>query len=227
MEQEMKSKMALILGIGLLTAVSGYAETKPLSNSDIQKITGGKAFAATSRQTDGKTYYELKQKDGKLAGYIFDTGDFVNDIKGYKGKAPIRMLAYVSPDGILKNFQVIASSETPKYLSKVMQNKSRYIDKSVFEPGMGNTDAVTGATFSSKAIAKTLEKAGVAFAKLIGITSRQTAFTELPSTSAADADTDKNPPPGGSRNIDAKEYRELIKQKRLSSQPAMFAETVK
>jgi Na+-translocating ferredoxin:NAD+ oxidoreductase RnfG subunit len=223
----MKSKMALILGIGFLMAVSGYAETKPLSNSDIQKITGSKAFAATSRLADGKTYYELKYKDGKLAGYIFNTGDFVNDIKGYRGKAPIRMLAYVSTDGILKNFQVIASSETPKFLDKVLQNKSRYIDKSVFEPGMGSTDAVTGATFSSRAIAKTLEKAGIAFAKLIGIKSKQATITELPSTYAADADTDKTPPPGGSRNIDAKEYQELIKQKRLSGQPAMFAEPVK
>ncbi|MHB9138241.1 MAG: FMN-binding protein [Victivallaceae bacterium] len=219
----MRSKMALILGTVFLLALSGNAETKPLQNSDIQKITGNKTFTALARQIDGKAFYELKHKDGKIAGYIFDTGDFVNDIKGFKG--PIRMLAYVSPDGILKNFQIVSSSETPKYLGKVMQNKNRYIDKSVFDQGMGNTDAVTGATFSSKAIAQTLEKAGGAFAKLIGIKCKQTTAAELPSTYAADAD--KNPPPGGPRNIDVKEYQELIKQKRLSNHPAMFAEPVK
>jgi uncharacterized protein with FMN-binding domain len=216
----MKSKMALILGIGFMLSVVN-AEPGQISNSDIQKITGSKTLDSSTRQVDGKTFYELKYKDSKIAGYIFNTGDFVNDIRGFKG--PIRMLVYVSADGTLRNFQVIASSETPKYLGKVIQNKNRYIDKSIFQPGMANTDAVTGATFSSKAIAQTLEKAGAAFAKLIGIESKQVPVANLPST-AAEPDADKEPPPGGTRNIDAKEYQTLIKEKRLSSQPAMFAE---
>jgi transcriptional regulator of nitric oxide reductase len=220
----MKSKMALILGIGFMLSVV-HAEPGQISNSDIQKITGSKTLDSSTRQVDGKTFYELKYKGSKIAGYIFNTGDFVNDIRGFKG--PIRMLVYVSADGTLRNFKVIASSESPKYLGKVVQNKNRYIDKNIFQPGMSNIDAVTGATFSSKAIAQTLEKAGAAFAKLIGIESKQVPSANLPSTYAAEPDTDKEPPPGGPRNIDAKEYQALIKEKRLSSQSAMFAEPVK
>ena len=95
------------------------AEMKPLPAGDIQKITGSKSFTSATRTVDGKNFCELKDKDGKIAGYIFDTGDFASDIKGFNG--PIRMLVYVSADGMLRNFLVIKSSETPQYLNKVMQ----------------------------------------------------------------------------------------------------------
>jgi Na+-translocating ferredoxin:NAD+ oxidoreductase RnfG subunit len=221
----MKRKIILLFGMVFAMTTLPSAETKQVSTNDVQKITGSKNFASSIRAVDGKTFYELKNKDGKIAGYIFDTGDFVNDVNGFSG--PIRMLVYVSADGVLRNFQVIASSDTPQYLNKAIQKKDRYIDKNIFQPGIADADAVTGATYSSKGIAKTLEKAGAAFAKLIGIPSKQTPVADLPSTSDADANAVNNPPPGGSRGIDAKQYSVLIKQKRLSDKPAMYAETVK
>ncbi len=221
----MKRKITLIFGMVLAMAVLSYAEIKQVSANDIQKITGGKNFTASTRTVDGKTFYELKNQDGKVAGYLFDTGDFVNDVKGFNG--PIRMLVYVSADGVLRNFQVIKSSDTPQYLIKVIQQKDRYLNKDIFQPGIANTDAVTGATYSSKGIAKTLEKAGAAFGKLIGTPSKQTPVADLPSTSGADAAAVNNPPPGGSRDIDAKQYSALIKEKRLSDKPSMYAEPAK
>lgn len=215
-------KITLICGMVCAMATLLPAEMKPLSTDDVHKITGSKSFTGAARTVDGKTFCELKDKDGKIAGYIFDTGDFASDIKGFNG--PIRMLVYVSANGMLRNFQVIKSSETPQYLNKVMQQKSRYMEKDIFQSGIGDTEAVTGATYSSKGIAKTLEKAGAAFGKLIGTPSKQTPVADLPSTPGGDAAAVNNPPPGGSRDIDAKQYASLIKQKRLSDKPAMYAE---
>ena len=215
-------KITLIFGMVLAMAVLSSAEIKPLSTDDIHKITGSNHFAPAIRKVDGKAFYELKDKAGKISGYIFDTGDFVHDVQGFHG--PIQMLVYVSAAGVLRNFQIIKHSETPQYLNKAIQKKDRYLDKDIFQPGIGDTEAVTGATYSSKGIAKTLEKAGDAFGKLIGTPSKQTPAADLPSTSGAAAG---NPPPGGPRDIDAKQYASLIKQKRLSDKPAMYAEPAK
>jgi uncharacterized protein with FMN-binding domain len=217
-------KRTLICGMVMAMAALLPAENKPAAENDIQKITGSSSFTAFTRTVDGKTFQELHSKDGKLAGYIFDTGDFVNDVKGFKG--PIYMRVYVSADGVLRNFHIIKSSETTQYLSKVIQQKGRYVEKDIFMPGIADTTVVTGATYSSKGIAKTLEKAGAAFAKLIGVRLRQVPVADLPSTSDSEI-TAHHPPPGGPRDIDGKQYSSLIKQKRLSNKPAMYAEPVK
>jgi len=106
----------------LAMAVLSYAEIKQVSASDIQKITGSKSFTASTRTVDGKTFFELKNQDGKVAGYLFDTGDFVNDVKGFNG--PIRMLVYVSADGVLRNFQVIKSSKKTVILTKIFFSRA-------------------------------------------------------------------------------------------------------
>lgn len=221
----MTRKITLIFATVCAMAILSSAEIKPLHADDIQKITGSKNFTPAARTVDGRTFYELKEKDGKIAGYIFDTADFASDVKGFNG--PIRMLVYVSANGMLRNFQIIKSSEPPQYLNKVIQKKDRYLDKDIFQPGIGDTEAVTGATYSSKGIVKTLEKAGAAFGKLIGAPSRQTPVADLPSTPGNDTAAVSAPPPGGPRNIDAGQYAAMIKQKRLSDKPAMYAEPAK
>ncbi len=220
----MIKRITLVFSTVLAMAIGASAEIKSLSADHIQSITGSRNFTATARTVDSKTFLELKDKNGKIAGYLFDTGDFVHDVKGFNG--PIQMLVYVSAAGVLRNFQIIKSSETPQYLNKVIQKKDRYLDKDIFKPGIADTEAVTGATYSSKGITKTLEKAGEAFGKLIGTPSKQTPVTDLPSTSAADAAAN-NPPPGGPRDIDAKQYTALVKQNRLSDKPALYAEPAK
>lgn len=217
-------KTKILIGAAMTAmAVQLCAASNSLSADDVQTLAGNSKFTAVARNADGKTFHELKNQDGKLVGYIFDTGDFVSDIKGFNG--PIRMLAYVSADGALRNFKVIKHGETPTFLNKALQQKERYLDQNIFQPGIGNAEAVTGATYSSKGIAKTLEKAGAAFGKLIGAPSKQVPVADLPATDGCAAAI-AAPPPGGPRNIDAKRYADQIKQKRLSDKPALYAATV-
>jgi len=140
-------------------------EVKAISADDVHNITGIKDADFSTKAISGKTFIELHDRNGKTSGYVFDTVDFVHDVKGFKG--PIRLLVYISSDGILKNFQIIKSSDYAKYLNKVMKKKNQYLNKDISQPGIAATDAVTGATYSSRGIAKTLEKAGIAFTKLI------------------------------------------------------------
>ena len=169
-------------------------------------------LTAQTANLNGKSfnYYKVKGP-GKSQGYIFSSEGLVKGIKGYGGE--IKLLLYTDEKGKLLNFIVLKHRETPEMLNKVKARKQELLDKNIFSAKTAfKTDAVTGATYSSKALVKTLNSAGKAFKTML---SGEKSITQTDSRPL-------RPPPGAARDIDAETYRKLISRKQLSNHKAMY-----
>ncbi len=160
-------------------------------------------------------YYKVKGP-GKSRGYIFSSEDLAIGIKGYGGE--IKLLLYTDAKGKLLNFTILKHHETPGIFNRVKARKQELLKKNIFSAKTAfKTDAVTGATYSSKALVKTLNAAGKAFKALL---------SKEGNVVKTDNKTLK-PPPGGARDIDTEEYRKLISRKQLSTHKAMYFKKIK
>ncbi len=148
-----------------------------------------------------------------VLGYVFSTGKLAPAVEGYGGK--LNLMVMVDVSGKLLDFKVRKNRETPSYLAKVMKRKGELLGKNIFT-GLTcfNGDAVTGATYTADGLTSALNQAGH---KLASLLNPQGADTEI-----SPYQDQTSPPPGGPRDIDAEKYRKLIKEKKLSSQPALY-----
>ena len=109
-------------------------------------------------------YVRIDDAEGETQGYVFDTRALAPGVYGYGG--PICLAAYVDPSGVLREYRVLRSNETPLYLDMLTEWRCRLIGKNLFEPGpFAGIDALSGATVTSDAILLCLETAGGAFAR--------------------------------------------------------------
>lgn len=95
-------------------------------------------------------------QNNEIIGY-FDQQSAI----GYAG--PIDVIIYISKDGKLKDLTVVKQAETPSFFNKVISEGfvENLIEKeasSQFELGQ-DLDGITGATYTSKAIAEAVRKA--------------------------------------------------------------------
>ena len=152
----------------------------------------------------------LKASD-KVAGYIFDSEQFAPNVEGYGGT--FNLLVVVDESGKLLDFAVKLHHETPKYLQKVMARKKEMLGKNIFTGATGfKGDAVSGATYTSKGLAEILNTSGRLCAAVL---QKNVAENQSGEKTVA-------PPPGKSRDINAKAYQQQIDAKQLSSQPARY-----
>jgi Na+-translocating ferredoxin:NAD+ oxidoreductase RnfG subunit len=207
-----KPKALLVPLMICFWAASAVADDIPAAKAADALLPKGASSRPQMVTFNGKTFaYYIVKGPGKHSGYIFDSAKLISGIKGYGGE--LRLLIYTDEKGDLLNFTTLKHKETPELLAKVKARKQELLKKNVFEGKSSfKTDAVTGATYSSRALVKTLNAAGKAFRALLAGKKSATTATEKP----------ERPPPGGPRNIDAKKYRELISQKKLSEQKAMY-----
>ncbi len=112
------------------------------------------------------SYFRVSDVNDKLAGYIFSSRDLAPEVRGFGGK--INLAIYVDPNGMLINFHIIQSSETPTYLGMLDKWLEQLKGRFLFKPQpFADVHAVTGATVSSKAILSALEKSSQRFATQI------------------------------------------------------------
>jgi hypothetical protein len=113
---------------------------------------------------------ELELADGDTSeyattrdGYIFRTDPFSEGIYGYAG--PIVLAVYVDEQGVLRDFRILQSDETPAYLEMLQQGwLSGLTGRNVFRPdAFTDVDAVTGATMTAEALLSTLQRSGSGF----------------------------------------------------------------
>jgi len=93
-----------------------------------------------------------KNSDGS---YTIVTTELCKDIRGYNGRVPAEVTI---KDGVIQDVKILENKETPSYLEKVereMLPKFRGINLSE----ISSIDAVSGATFTSRALRKNLEAA--------------------------------------------------------------------
>ena len=95
-----------------------------------------------------------KEKDGT---YIVNTTTLAQDMEGYNGPTPVEV--YIKKNKIVKVVP-LKSQEGPKYVAKVKKDMlPKYEQMNVKKGTVQDVDAVTGATFTSKAVQENIRRA--------------------------------------------------------------------
>ena len=95
-----------------------------------------------------------KEQDGT---YIVNTTTLAQDVEGYNGPTPVEV--YIKKNKIVKVVP-LKSQEGPKYVAKVKKDMlPKYEQMNVKKGTVQDVDAVTGATFTSKAVQENIRRA--------------------------------------------------------------------
>ena len=95
-----------------------------------------------------------KEKDGT---YVVNTTTLAADVEGYNGPTPVEV--HIKKNKIVKVVP-LKSQEGPKYVAKVKKDMlPKYEQMNVKKGTVQDVDAVTGATFTSKAVQENIRRA--------------------------------------------------------------------
>ena len=110
-------------------------------------------LAAVVLMSAGKQDGAITKENGST---IVNTTTIAKDVEGYNGSVPLKI--YIKKNKIEK-IEVLKNQETPKYLVKVKKAiENAWDGLTVKEAQTKKVDAVTGATFTSEAIIKNVQK---------------------------------------------------------------------
>ncbi len=88
--------------------------------------------------------------------YIVNTTTLTQDVEGYNGPVPIKL--YIKKNKIEK-VEILKNQESPKYLAQVKKAMLTAWDGlTVKEAKSKQVDAVTGATYTSKALVENVQR---------------------------------------------------------------------
>lgn len=103
------------------------------------------------------------QPDGT---FVVNTRVLAKDVQGYGGPVPLKI--HIDKDGRLTAIEAEPNAESPSFFDRAKELFSRWQDKTIDEAMAEDVDAVSGATFSSKAIIRNVQR-GLAYAKQHGL----------------------------------------------------------
>lgn len=130
----------------------------------------GRIFGHDLRQThaavvsvaQGSDTLEV-QPDGT---FVVNTRVLAKDVQGYCGPVPLKI--HIGKDGKLTAIEAEPNAESPDFFDRAKELFSRWQGKTIDEAMAEDVDAVSGATFSSKAIIRNVQR-GLAYAKQHGL----------------------------------------------------------
>ena len=87
---------------------------------------------------------------------IVDTSEIGDGIKGFGGAVPVKIFI---TDGVIDSIQALPNSESPGFFRRVVQSGllKTYEGKTLKEASKMTPDAVSGATYSSKAVISNIQ----------------------------------------------------------------------
>lgn len=103
------------------------------------------------------------QPDGT---FVVNTRVLAKDVQGYGGPVPLKM--HIDKDGRLTAIEAEPNAESPSFFDHAKELFSRWQGKTIDEAMAEDVDAVSGATFSSKAIIRNVQR-GLTYAKQHGL----------------------------------------------------------
>ncbi len=103
------------------------------------------------------------QPDGT---FVVNTRVLAKDVQGYGGPVPLKI--HIDKDGRLTAIEAEPNAESPSFFDHAKELFSRWQGKTIDEAMAEDVDAVSGATFSSKAIIRNAQR-GLAYAKQHGL----------------------------------------------------------
>lgn len=114
-------------------------------------------FPEARKTVDKGAWTEVQGKKGSVIGYVAYSKPASNGIRGYNGETPLR-IAFDSKKRII-SVQLLPNNETPSFVNRV--SDACYFKSwnglSVKEALNHKVDAVSGATFTSTSVRKSLE----------------------------------------------------------------------
>ena len=102
------------------------------------------------------------QPDGT---FVVNTRVLAKDVQGYGGPVPLKI--HIDKDGRLTAIEAEPNAESPSFFDHAKELFSRWQGKTIDEAMAEDVDAVSGATFSSKAIIRNVQR-GLAYAQKRG-----------------------------------------------------------
>ena len=163
-----------MLGIGaffllssqILASIGAQSEGRRLLLA-AREMAGGIEPEEQSTQTDRGTlvpYYILGSPGDATAEYFYGSRPLEQSQAGFAG--PIHLAIDMDREGVLQDFRIIDSNETPAYLQLLSEWFRSLSGRNLFQQGaFEDVDAVSGATLTSAAVMRTLEGSGKAFGK--------------------------------------------------------------
>lgn len=103
------------------------------------------------------------QPDGT---FVVNTRVLAKDVQGYGGPVPLKI--HIDKDGRLTAIEAEPNAESPSFFDRAKELFSRWQGKTIDEAMAEDVDAVSGATFSSKAIIRNVQR-GLTYAKQHGL----------------------------------------------------------
>lgn len=85
---------------------------------------------------------------------IVNTSSITKGVRGYNGNTPVKI--YISKNKITR-IETLPNQETPAVFARAEELLGKYVGKTVDEASKMKVDAVSGATYSSKALVKNVQ----------------------------------------------------------------------
>lgn len=132
-----------------------------VTQADVEKLFPGAVAVEFVADTSPRHYrvYAGPEPGRTLAGYAVSSTECAPDVRGYAG--PIPLLLALDPQGRILGVTVLSNDETPSYVSRLFSADSlaRFAGKSYRDPFRigGDIDAVSGASVSQEALARTMQ----------------------------------------------------------------------
>lgn len=95
---------------------------------------------------------------------VINTTYLAGDVSGFRGAVPLKI--YIDADGVITNIEALPNSETPRFFERAQSLLSVWKGKTVQDAQAAEVDAVSGATFSSKAIIENVKR-GLDYAQTV------------------------------------------------------------
>ena len=128
-------------------------------NADGIELTLVRAFPTVKSVKKADKWTEVYDANNKLLGYAVYSKPASNGIRGYAGETPV--LIALSTKKIILGVWLLGNVETPRYLQRVEEAGfyKNWNGLSVKKALKKEVDAVSGATFTSKAVAASVRAA--------------------------------------------------------------------
>ena len=147
-----KKAMGSLLTFGVLALCSCEPKLPELPVSEVQPYFSD---AAKTKAID-TAYYEVKDTKGNKLGTVLFSSPYSDNIKGFNGPTPL--LIALDAEGRIKNVVLLENQETPFY-AKLVVNGGLYDAWNGLTPDEAlnkDVDAVSGATYTSNGVKKSL-----------------------------------------------------------------------
>ena len=148
--------MHKIAGLLLLAGVLGLCNCGPkLPELPVENVKPYFADAAKTKAID-TAFYEVKDAKGIKLGTVLYSSPYSDNIKGFNGPTPL--LIALNADGKIKNVVLLDNQETPNFAQRVVEGGlyEAWNGLTVDEALGKDVDAVSGATYTSNGVKKSL-----------------------------------------------------------------------